>query len=138
MKIIKSVATVAVALCLTFSPLGASAQNNEIENVILSQIAAFQSDDFKRAFTFAAPSIRQIFRTPGNFGAMVQRGYPMVWRPSNVRFGALDAQAGGFVQRVYLTDRVGMQFVALYSMTETAEGWKISGVEILKPDDVGT
>jgi len=120
------------------APFSATAQDAEIKGVISSQLEAFQVDDFERAFTFAAPNIKRMFRTSDNFGAMVQRGYPMVWRPSVVRFGPLDMSRGQLVQKVFLTDQRGAQFVALYTMAETDDGWKINGVEILRPSDIGT
>ena len=64
----------------------ATAQNADIEATISNQFEAFQADDFAQAFTYASPMIREIFRTPENFGTMVRNGYPMVWRPSDVRY----------------------------------------------------
>ena len=37
-------------------------------------------DDAKRAFSYAAPSIRAMFGTPERFLAMVRAGYPVVYR----------------------------------------------------------
>ena len=44
------------------------------------------SDDAKRAFSYAAPSIRAMFGTPERFLAMVRAGYPVVYRPPAVTF----------------------------------------------------
>lgn len=111
---------------------GAWAQDSEIEGVISGQIEAFKADDFDQAFTFAAPTIRQIFRTPENFGVMVRRGYPMVWRPADVTFLDLREEGGVFVQTVRIEDADGMIHLLAYAMTETESGWKISGVQILE------
>lgn len=127
-----------VALILMASPFVAKAQSADIEAVISAQIDAFKSNNVARAFEFAAPNIQQMFRTASNFGTMVQRGYPMVWRPAKMRFGALEPKSGQLVQQVYLTDLQGNQFIALYSMAQTAQGWKIAGVQILRPSGVGT
>ena len=108
------------------------AQDSEIEGVISGQIEAFKADDFAQAFTFAAPSIRQIFRTPENFGVMVRRGYPMVWRPAEVTFLDLRDEAGVPVQTVQIRDAAGTILLLAYSMTQTGAGWKISGVQILE------
>ena len=108
------------------------AQDSEIEGVISGQIEAFKADDFEQAFTFAAPSIRQIFRTPENFGVMVRRGYPMVWRPAEVTFLDLRDEAGVPVQTVQIRDAAGTIHLLAYSMTQTGAGWKISGVQILE------
>ena len=58
----------------------------QIQTVIENQIAAFKNDDFAQAFSYASPSIKSMFGTAENFGVMVQRGYPMVWRPADVQF----------------------------------------------------
>ncbi|WP_299555442.1 DUF4864 domain-containing protein [uncultured Tateyamaria sp.] len=109
----------------------AIAQETEIEAVITSQIEAFKTDDFAQAFTFAAPSIQGIFRTPENFGRMVTQGYPMVWRPADVTYLDLREEAGGYIQTVRIEDADGVIHFLAYSMIETGDGWKISGVQLL-------
>ena len=117
--------------------MGAMAQDQEIEGVISSQLEAFERDDFQEAFTYAAPNIRGIFRTPENFGVMVQRGYPMVWTNRDVQF--LDSKDFGVITRqvIRLTDSQGGFHFLEYQMIETPEGWRIAGVQILPPPDVG-
>ena len=66
--------------------LPAWAESKAIETTIRAQITAFQADDFERAFTYASPTIQQIFRAPDVFGRMVRQGYPMVYRPSEIAF----------------------------------------------------
>jgi len=109
----------------------AMAQGTQIEDVISGQIEAFKMDDFAQAFTFAAPSIRGIFRTPENFGRMVTQGYPMVWRPADVTYLDLREEAGRYVQTVRIEDADGVTHYLAYSMIETGDGWKISGVQLL-------
>ncbi|MEP3639619.1 MAG: DUF4864 domain-containing protein [Paracoccaceae bacterium] len=121
------------ALGLTGPSFG---QDDEIKGVISSQIEAFQSDDFSTAFTFASPSIQLMFRTPDNFGRMVSQGFPMVWRPSGVEYLGLRQEQGTFVQRIQVTDSEGRLHVLDYFMVETADGWKINGVEFVKQDDL--
>ncbi|MEP3847243.1 MAG: DUF4864 domain-containing protein [Paracoccaceae bacterium] len=111
-------------------------QGDEIKGVISSQIEAFQSDDFSTAFTFASPSIQLMFRTPDNFGRMVSQGFPMVWRPSDVEYLGLRQDRGTLVQRIKVTDADGRLHVLDYFMVETADGWKINGVEFVKQDDL--
>ena len=110
----------------------AIAQGNEIEGVISSQIEAFKADDFATAFTFAHPRIQGIFRNPGNFGRMVTQGYPMVWRPADVRYFPLREENGFTFQDVEIVDQQGQIFVLEYSMAQTADGWRIAGVRILE------
>ena len=116
--------------------MGAVAQDRDIEGVISGQIEAFKADDFEEAFTFAAPSIQLMFRTPENFGIMVRRGYPMVWRPAEVTFLDLREEGGRCVQTVQIEDAEGTIHLLAYSMTQTEAGWKISGVQFLEAPGV--
>ena len=111
-------------------------RGDEIKGVISSQIEAFQSDDFSTAFTFASPSIQLMFGTPDNFGRMVSQGFPMVWRPSDVEYLGLREDRGALVQRLQVTDSDGRLHVLDYFMVETADGWKINGVEFVKQNDL--
>jgi len=133
----------AFVLCLMLiclSPLAAAAQDTAeagIETTIRRQFDAFLSDDVATAFTFASPTIKGMFGTPERFGAMVRNGYPMVWRPSDVRFLELRNVAGGLWQRVMVTDQAGRVHLLDYQMIETAEGWQINGVQLLPEVAVG-
>ena len=120
------------ALALACVATLAPAQDRSPEEVIGRQIEAFRLDDFETAFTFAHPSIRDIFRTPENFGRMVRQGYPMVWRPAEVDYLDQRSDGGRLMQDVRIVDAAGRVFVLRYSMIETPEGWKIGGVQILE------
>lgn len=113
------------------------ASTDAIRGVIQSQIDAFLMDDFASAFSYASPSIRGIFETPDNFGAMVREGYPMVWRPSEVTFGELREIGGRLWQRVVVEDAQGRVHALDYQMIQTDGGWKINGVQLLRAPDVG-
>ena len=114
----------------------AFAQTDAIKGVISSQLEAFQADDLDTAFSFASPMIKRMFRNPERFGEMVQQGYPMVWRPADVKFGPLRTVNGKRVQIVLFTDQSGRMFEASYEMIETQEGWQINGV-MLKEAGLG-
>lgn len=124
---------------LVLLPMGARAQTVEadIQGVINDQIAAFGANDVETAFSFASPAIKGMFGTAQNFGMMVQNGYPMVWRPGDVRYGDLRDLGGRKVQSVLITDLQGRGFIADYEMIETPEGWQINGVSIREAEDVG-
>ncbi len=115
---------------------GVSAQSADVEATIDAQIEAFLADDFDRAFTFASPTIQNMFRTPDNFGAMVQKGYPMVWRPSSVDYLDSREEGGRIWQKVQITDAAGDVYVLEYQMIELENGWKINGVSILEKSAV--
>jgi hypothetical protein len=126
---------VLLALMLLTGP--AAAQEAPIQNVIRQQLDAFTADDFARAFTYASPTIKGIFGTPDNFGAMVQQGYPMVHRPGAVRMLELREMAGRLYQRVMITDAAGRTHLLDYEMIETPEGWQINGVSLLPAPETG-
>ncbi|WP_171208918.1 MULTISPECIES: DUF4864 domain-containing protein [unclassified Ruegeria] len=109
----------------------ALAQSDEIEANIAAQIQAFKADDFATAFTFASPNIQRLFQTPENFGAMVRNGYPMVWRPADVRFLELREISGTLWQKVMITDGSGQVHLLDYQMIQRENGWKINGVQLL-------
>jgi hypothetical protein len=117
--------------------LPALAQEAPIQNTIQSQLDAFKAEDFARAFTYASPSIKGIFGSPENFGAMVVQGYPMVAQPSAVQMLELREVAGNLWQRVMITDMQGRTHLLDYQMVETAEGWQINGVQLLPEAGVG-
>ncbi len=112
-------------------------QNPAIEGVIENQITALQTDDFATAFTFASPTIKGIFGTPENFGAMVAQGYPMVYRPDAVQMLELRRVAGNLWQRVLITDQTGKTHMLDYMMIDTPDGWQINAVQLLPQAGVG-
>ena len=119
---------------------GAQAQEvGELEGIIADQMSAFMADDFATAFTFASPMIQGMFGTSANFGTMVQNGYPMVWRPADIRFEEQrpGRMPGEVVQRLSLRGPDGAYYICDYSMIETPAGWKINGVQVLPAPGVG-
>jgi hypothetical protein len=122
------------ALLLT---LPATAQADPVQDTILNQIEAFKADDFATAFTFASPSIKSIFMSAENFGAMVRNGYPMVHRPGSVRMLEQRTISGNLWQKVMITDQSGRTHVLDYQMIETPDGWQINGVQLLPEPGVG-
>ncbi len=123
-----------LSLCLGMVSV-AHAQETEIEANIGAQINALKADDFVTAFTYASPNIQKLFRTPENFGAMVRNGYPMVWRPSEVRFLELREVAGLLWQKVMIVDGSGQVHLLDYQMIRHGSDWKINGVQLLGASD---
>ncbi len=116
--------------------LPATAQDRGIEDTISQQLEAFKADDVGTAFGFASPLIKNIFRTPENFGAMVQQGYPMVWRPADVQYLEQREIAGEIWQKVQITDGAGRIHMLDYQMIQTPDGWQINGVQLLRQPQV--
>lgn len=110
---------------------------SDIRSVIAGQIEAFRADDFETAFSFASPSIKQLFGSFERFGQMVQSGYPMVWRPGDVRFSELTDRGGRKVQSVFVTDQDGVPYILDYEMISSEEGWQINGVTVRRTGATG-
>ncbi len=99
-----------------------------IRRVITAQLDAFQADDGLQAFHYAAPAIRQQFRTVANFMAMVRSAYPAIYRPRGVIFAALGTLHGMPAQTVLLMGPDGQVVKAIYLMQQQASGdWRIAG-----------
>ena len=108
-----------------------------IEDVIGNQLEAFNDRDITGAWQYASPNIKRLFQNPGNFGLMVQQGYPMVWDNADVRFLELREISGFLWQKVMVRDKAGNLHILDYQMVETAQGWQINGVQLLPAPDVG-
>jgi hypothetical protein len=123
-------------LAILTTPIIAEAEDAAAESdplafqtVIQSQLDAFGRDDGSAAFAHASPLIKGMFRTPDNFMAMVMNGYPQVYRPRTVDFGATIIYRGQPTQLVYLTGPDGDAVIAYYQMQQQPDGtWQINGV----------
>lgn len=130
-------AIMAAVFLASVSVARAQAPEPGIQDVIEDQISAFRVDDFDRAFSFAAPMIRELFGTPERFGQMVRQGYPMVWRPGDLQFLGQKALPDGVEQTVMIRDGAGRIHLLAYAMIPTGTGWKINGVRVLTADAPG-
>ena len=108
-----------------------------IEDVIGSQLQAFNDRDVIGAWQYASPNIKRLFQNSDNFGMMVQQGYPMVWDNADVRFLELRDVNGFIWQKIMLRDKAGNLHILDYQMVETSQGWQINGVQLLPAPDVG-
>ena len=129
----------AILLCaaLAFPALADEAPNPDIQATINHQFEAFGAGDVDRAFSYASPTIKGIFGSAENFGAMVKQGYPMVWKPGSVKMLDLRTVAGSLWQRVLVTDEAGASHMLDYKMVKTDEGWEIDAVQLLPQSGVG-
>ena len=115
----------------------AAAQDGPIEGVIQGQIDAFLADDMAAAFGYASPAIKGVFGSPERFGDMVVNGYPMVHRPSEVRYLERREFGDGVIQKVLVRDSDGVPWVLDYQMVEGPDGWVINGVQVLRAPEYG-
>jgi len=128
----RTIFAAAAALLLVGAPLRAEPPAEAVQGVISRQIEAFLADDVATAFGFASPGIQGVFGTPERFGAMVRQGYPMVWRPRDLRFLGMEGEGGARRQIVEIVDAAGRLYRLEYSMLLTQEGWRIDGVRFLE------
>ena len=118
-----------------FTP--AWSDEGKIQTTIQLQIEAFQRDDLAAAFEYASPNIQTIFKSSKRFGLMVQRGYPMVYRPSDIKFLELETIEGEFWQKVRIQDQQGRFHVMAYRMISLDGEWLINGVQLLPSEEIG-
>ena len=131
------IATLLFTVVLAGAPSAARAEpvsaadSQAVRAVVEAQLDAFAADDAKRAFSYAAPVIREMFGTPDRFLAMVRDGYPVVYRPSSVTFLAPEWEEGQLVQGVHLTDAGGGLWLAIYRLERQPDkSWRISGCDV--------
>lgn len=111
----------------------------QFQTIISGQLEAFKSGNGDTAYSFAAPTVKQIFPNVESFMGMVQRGYPPVYHNSGYEFGALGMDAlGRPTQQVRIIGVDGEHYVAAYTMQQQPDGsWKISGCTLMKIEGVG-
>lgn len=115
------------------------AAQQAILGTIRAQLEAFQRDDGARAFSYATPSLRDLFQTPENFMAMVRGGYQPVYRPQSVEF--LDARIveGRTGQAVRFVGPDGRTVIAIYTMEQQPDGsWRIAAVQLIPTNDLSS
>jgi len=119
-----------IALPAAAEPVSTS-DTKAVRGVVEAQLAAFAADDAKRAFSYAAPAIREMFGTPERFVAMVRTGYPVVYRPATINFLVPVWLDGKLVQGVHLTDADGTLWLAIYRLERQPDkSWRISGCDV--------
>lgn len=110
-----------------------AADTRSVRAVVQAQLDAFAADDADRAFSFAAPSIREMFGNAERFMAMVRAGYPVVYRPASVAFLVPESVGGEVIQGVHFTDGRGGLWLAIYRLQRQRDNvWRISGCELVE------
>ncbi len=103
-----------------------------VRAVVQGQLDALARDDAAKAFSFAAPNVRNRLGTAERFMAMVRAGYPVVYRPASVGFLVPQRLPDGtVVQRVRMTDARGDAWLAVYTLQRQQDkSWRISGCDV--------
>ena len=135
-----------MAIGLPWTPAQAAplseADETSVRAVVEGQLAALASDDAGRAFSFAAPNVRQSVGSAERFMAMVRAHYPAIYRPASTAFikpesyGESDPQGNQAIQRVHLRDDEGNAWVATYSLRRQSDKtWRITGCKVVPDKD---
>ena len=128
-----SFAAVFMAVLLPTTPvLAGEAEVNAAQSVIDSQIKAFLSDDNATAYSFASPTIKQMFPSVEAFMKMVTGAYKPVWKPQAYSFGkSVEPDGRQIVQQVLVTGPDGKDYEAVYTLMLQDDGtYKITGVHL--------
>jgi hypothetical protein len=126
-------------LLLGAAPVLAGAQSvppaeaQAVRKVIEAQLDAFRRDDAERAFSYAAPAIRNQVGTPERFIQMVKTSYAVVYRPHGVTFREPVKVGNDLAQPVRMTDEEGHAWVVVYPMERQPDGrWLINGCQLAR------
>ena len=127
---------VAVAAWMLLPPAQAAplaaADEKSVRAAVEGQLAALARDDAVKAFSYAAPNVRQAVGTAARFMAMVRGSYPMIYRPASSAFLKPEAESGQVVQRVQMVDAGGNDWLAIYSLQRQKDkSWRITGCKVV-------
>lgn len=129
-RLLGLLASAALALALGMpahaAPLS-PADELAVHATVQGQLAAFAADDADKAFSYAAPNVREAMGTAAGFMTMVREAYPVVYRPASVAFLKPEEREGQVVQRVQMLDAAGEAWLAIYSLQRAGKGWLITG-----------
>jgi Domain of unknown function (DUF4864) len=132
---LQALAVVALQLAAVsaFASPFTDADARAVRTVVEAQLAAFAVDDAAKAFSYAAPNVREAVGTPAGFMAMVQSGYPVVYRPASVAFLKANGKDDDVIQRVQMTDASGESWLAIYSLQrQKNKTWRITGCSVVE------
>lgn len=126
---------IALALLWSSQPL-AGDTDEEIQDIILSQIEAFANNDEEQAWAHASEGIKRRFGSSQVFSDMVREAYPAVHNARAIEFARRVPHGSFEIQVVKLRDPEGKRWEAYYRMVLTEGAWKIAGVR-LQPAELG-
>ena len=133
--------TFALATLLLAHPAFAGeAEVKAAQSVVEGQLKAFQAGDGALAYSFAAPTIKQMFPSPDIFMSMVENGYRPVFKPQSYAFGkAEETSTTTIMQGVMLVGPDGKDYEALYQLALQPDGtWRITAVSLRAGSSLST
>ena len=103
--------------------------------IVERQFDAFERDDGRAAYAFAAPTIKDMFSDADHFMAMVRDHYAPVYRHRSAEFGAFKEEGDEASLEATLVDDDNVVWTALYSFRRVSNGdWLISGCVLAKAE----
>ena len=99
----------------------------EIQKVIRQQLDAFRQDDFKTAYGFAHPGVKDQF-TQAEFERMVRGGFPIMLNPGEIVFGAMQEDAAKAAAQVLLRGENEETTAYQYLLEKEGGNWRITAV----------
>ena len=123
-----------LALLLLLAPPASAADDvAAAQGVIRAQEQALIHDDAAAAYSYAAPTIKEIFPDADVFMSMVRNSYAPVYRHRSFEFGEARSEGDWIAQRVHIIDADGEAWEALYTLERQPDGsLKITGCSLLK------
>ena len=101
------------------------------QDIIESQIQAFQNKNAELAYSFASPMIKLRFNNPQEFMSMVKSFYEPVYNPKQYYFINSKYFEGSIYHQLQIISQSNMSYLATYSLIKNENEWKISGCSVM-------
>ena len=101
------------------------------QDIIESQIQAFQNKNAELAYSFASPMIKLRFNNPQEFMRMVKSYYEPVYNPKQYYFIDSKYFEGSIYHQLQIISQSNMSYLATYSLIKDENEWKISGCSVM-------
>ena len=101
------------------------------QDIIESQIQAFQNKNAELAYSFASPMIKLRFNNPQEFMSMVKSFYEPVYNPKQYYFINSKYFEGSIYHQLQIISQSNMSYLATYSLIRNENEWKISGCSVM-------
>lgn len=129
-----------VASLTAFMAYAGDAEVRSAQTTIEQQLRAFQAGDGETAYSFAAPTIKQIFPSADIFMGMVESQYTPIARPKSYSFGKVEETTPtSIIQQVLITGPDGKDYEAIYTLELQPDGvYRITGVSMKAANTLST
>ena len=101
------------------------------QDIIESQIQAFQNKNAELAYSYASPMIKLRFNNPQEFMSMVKSFYEPVYNPKQYYFINSKYFEGSIYHQLQIISQSNMSYLATYSLIKDENEWKISGCSVM-------